>query len=99
MLLGLDALDSQELLALVGDRLCLLLIAHDIELVSGARRSVKTKDGNRGRRTGFFDFLSTFVEHGLHAAVVTAAQHHVSGLEGSVLHENRGEVAASLVQR
>ena len=98
MLLGLDALDPQELLTLVGDGLGLLLVAHHIELVTGARRSVQTKDRNRGRRTGLFHFLTTLVEHRLHTAVVAAAQHHITGLEGTVLHEYRGKISTALVQ-
>ena len=47
MLLGLDALDSDKLLALVGDGLGLLLVVHDIELVTCARSSVETENGNR----------------------------------------------------
>ena len=44
MLLGLDALDSDELLTLVSDGLGLFLVVHDIELVTGARCSVETEN-------------------------------------------------------
>ena len=48
MLLSLDALDADQLLPLVGDGLRFLLVSHHIELVTGARSSVKTKYADRG---------------------------------------------------
>ena len=48
VLLGLDALDPYELLAPVGDGLGLLLVCHDVELVTGARGSVESEYGYRG---------------------------------------------------
>ena len=44
MLLGLDALDADELLTFVGDGLGLLLVVHDVELVTGARSTVQTEN-------------------------------------------------------
>ena len=98
MLLGLDALDPYELLAPVGDGLGLLLVCHDVELVTGARGSVESEYGYRGRRAGLIDFLSALVEHCLDTSVVASAEQHVSRADGSVLNENRGHISASLVE-
>ncbi len=99
MLLGLDTLDPDELLTLVGDGLGLLLIAHDVELVTCARRSVETENRNRRRWPGLLHLLSSLVEHGLHTTVVASAQHHVACVEGSILDKHGGQIAAALVQR
>ena len=43
MLLGLDALDAQELLALVGYVLGLPLVGEHVELLTGCRCTVQTE--------------------------------------------------------
>ena len=63
MLLGLDALDADELLTLVGDVLRLPLIGKHIELLTCCRSAIETEYGNRSGRTGFRNLLSTLIEH------------------------------------
>ena len=99
MLLGLDALDADELLPLVGDGLGLLLIEHDVELVTCGGGSVESEHGNGSGRTGLVNLLATFVEHGLDTAVIDSGQDHVSGPENAVLDEHRRQESAAFVKR
>ena len=99
VLLGLDALDAQQLLAFVGDALGLLLVGEHIELLACGRGSVESEYGHGRRRAGLGNFLAALVEHRLHLAVAASAQHHVAELESTLLHEHRGEIAAALVER
>ena len=44
MLLGLDTLNTDKLLSLVGDILSLLLICHDIECLTCSRSTIETEN-------------------------------------------------------
>ena len=99
MLLGLDSLDTDELLALVGDGLGLALVLEDVEFLTGCRGSVESEYRYRGGRTGFGDLLSALVEHSAHPSVVASAEHHIAHPEGSFLNQHGGKEATALVQR
>ncbi|KAF1003226.1 MAG: hypothetical protein GAK36_00288 [Pseudomonas sp.] len=75
-----------------------LLVSHHAHLVAGIRRTVKTQDLDRNRRTRFLDRLAVLVEHGTHAAVVRTDQHHVALAQGTVLNQNGSHRTAALVQ-
>ena len=98
VLLGLDALDAQELLTLVGDALGFLLVSHHIELLARRRSAVETEHRDRRGRTGLRHLLPTLVEHGLDPSVIASAEHHIPLTESAFLHEYRSEVAAALVK-
>ena len=99
VLLGLDALDTDELLALVGDALGFALVAHHHEFLTCRRGSVESEDRDRSGRTGFGNLLATLVEHGLDLAVEASAEDDVTHMESSVLDQDSGEVTAALVER
>ena len=99
VLLGLDTLDADELLALCSDALGLLLVGHHVEFLTCGGSAVQAEDGHRRGRTCLHHALTTLVEHAAHAAEVAAAQHDIALMQGSVLHEDGGQVAAALVQR
>ena len=98
MLLGPQALDAEQLLALVGQVLGLALVLHDVEYLAGGRSSVESEYRYRSGGVGLVDFLAALVEHGLDPAVEAAAEHDVSHMESAVLHQYCGQVAAPLVQ-
>ncbi len=98
VLLGLDALDADELLALLGNGLGLFFVGHDVELFTGGRGTVEAQQGNRRGRTGAFYLLSTFVVHGFDAAVIGAGNNDVAHVHRAVLHQDGGQITAALVQ-
>ena len=81
-----------------GDFARTALVGHDHEVVAGLRHFRQTLDFDRNRRTGGLDRLAVFVQHGAHAAIGRARQHHVAGLERTGLHQHGGHRAAALVQ-
>ena len=85
MFLGLDTLDADKLLALIGDALRFLLVCHYDELLTCGRSAVQTEDRHRGRRTGLLNLLSALVEHTPYPSEVASAEDAVSGVEGSIL--------------
>ena len=98
MLLGLDALDAYELLALVGDILRLLLVRHYVEILACRRRSVETEHIDRSGWSSLADLLPTLVVHGLDTAPVASTEHKVSDVDSSVLHEHSRRISAALVE-
>ena len=96
--LGPQALDAQELLALVGQILGFFLIVHDVECLAGSRGSVESEHRHRSGGVGLGYFLSALVEHGLDPAVIAAAEDDVSHVESSVLYQDSGQIAASFVE-
>ena len=98
MFLGLETLDTLELLALVRHFPCAAFILHDIEGVAGLRGSVEAEHQyGRGGRCGRY-LLAPFVEHGLYLAGIDARYHRVAYVQCAVLYEQGGYVAASLVE-
>ncbi len=99
VLLGLDALDAEKLLALVGNVLGLLLVSHHIELLTRRRSPVESEHRYRCRRTRLRDLLSTLVEHRLDPAVVASAEHNIPLTQSPFLHKYRSQISTSLVER
>ena len=69
-----------------------------MEGVTGLRRAIEAEHRCSLCRTNLLDALSTLVEHGLHTSVVGASQHDVAHMQGTVAHEHRCHIAATLVQ-
>lgn len=98
-LLGAHAQFALQLLALGGDLAGLLLGLHHVEGVAGGGGAVKAEYQRRSGRPCLGDALVAFVEHGLDLAVVGAGEDYVADMEGAVLHEHGGHIAAALVER
>ena len=96
---GLDALDTDELLALVGDVLGLFLVVEHVEVVTCGGSTVQTEHRYGSRRPCGVDLLAALVEHSLDLTGIAAAEHHVADVKGTALDHNRGEIAAALVER
>ena len=64
-----------------GDFARTALVGQHHELVAGLRHFGQALDFDRDRRAGLVDRLAVFVEHGAHAAVARAGQHHVAALQ------------------
>ena len=97
-LLGAHALFAAQLLATLRNLLGFALVVHDVEQITCLRGAVQAQDGNRRRRTCFLHLLSALVHHGPNLAGKLTHQHVVAYAQGSVLHQQRGHVTASLVQ-
>jgi hypothetical protein len=95
----LGQLGVAELASTVGgDFTGTALVGQHHELVTRLRHFGQTLDFDRNRRPGRLDGLAVFVQHGAHAAIGLACQHHVAGLERTGLHQHGGHRAAALVQ-
>ena len=88
-----------QLLALVGNFLCLLLSVHNVERVACRRCAIKTEYNCRLRRACLLNALVTLVEHRLYASMACSGYHYVAHLQCSVRHEHRRNVATALVER
>jgi len=81
-----------------GDFTGTALVGQHHELVTSLRHFGQALDFDRDRRACRLDGAAVFVQHGAHAAIGLASQHHVAGLERTALHQDGGHRAAALVQ-
>ena len=73
-------------------------VGHHHEVVTRLRHLGQTLNLDWNRRSCGLDALAVLIQHGAHTSVGRASQHHVTRLERTRLHQDRGNRAASLVQ-
>ena len=95
---GAACLFALQLLTTVGDGFHLALIGHHVEGIARHGSAVQTEQQHRRGGTSLLDGTVVVVEHGLHLTVGGASQHHVTNLQGAVLHQDLGHIATALVQ-
>ena len=74
------------------------LVGHDHELVTRLGHFGQALNFHGDRRTGGFRRFAVLIQHGAHAAVSLACQHHIAGFERAGLNQHGRHRATALVQ-
>ena len=97
LLLGQASL-ALAVLTLRGRFAGLALIGGHQHFVAGQRHTGQAQHLHRHGRAHAVHLLAQLIEHGAHAAIFLAGQHHVTLVQGTFLHQHRGQRAAALVE-
>ena len=98
MLLGTQRLLALQLLAFVSNLASLLLGRQYVELVTGLRCTVQTKNEAGFTRQGFLYLLTALIEHSLDLTMIGTRQHDIALMQSTVAHQHGGHIAASFIQ-
>ena len=96
---GLEQLLLALLLrAVLDDRLGLLLVLHDVELVTGGADRLEADDFDGRCRPGLVQRAAEIVQHRANTAVLRTRDHVLAALQGALLHQERRHRTAALLQ-